>query len=337
MDSREMFLVMGYGETPMPEIELVSTLDEAFNAVARMVYGDPSPSELLEARADFCDFEDRLSDGFEWYVDFEIGGIHAWKVCGPDDLVSALAAGGESVLQCREDDRARFEAAMSVDSGLGGVTLFRNSDGKYVQREMQAAWVGWQAALATSADQSAGEGWKLVPVERSYEMRAKALIAFNTTEQSGKDRDDALDAAHRATLGAAPQVPAPVAPTDEQNAGRVVLTNDELNALTKERFGNMHQTYAEGFRRLMRTAIEINAQKASASSTPATVTLTDGQLLELRLIARTYNEVGFPKHAREFLARGASAQATALPVSDETVMLAAAIDAAMSQQKAGER
>jgi len=92
MDSREMFLVMGYGETPLPEIELVSTLDEAFNAVARMIYGDPSPSELLEARADFYDFEERVRDGLEWHAEFEIGGIHAWKVCVPDDLVSALAA-----------------------------------------------------------------------------------------------------------------------------------------------------------------------------------------------------------------------------------------------------
>lgn len=91
MDTREMFLVMGYGETPLPEIELVSTLDEAFNAVARMIYGDPAPSELLEARADFCDFEERVRDGFESHAEFEIGGIRAWKVCVPDDLLRALA------------------------------------------------------------------------------------------------------------------------------------------------------------------------------------------------------------------------------------------------------
>lgn len=92
MDTREMFLVMGYGETPLPEIELVSTLDEAFNAVARMVYGDPSPSQLLEARADFSDFEERVRGGFEWQAEFEIGGIRAWKVCVPADVITALAA-----------------------------------------------------------------------------------------------------------------------------------------------------------------------------------------------------------------------------------------------------
>ncbi|VWC53833.1 hypothetical protein BLA9940_02106 [Burkholderia aenigmatica] len=48
-------------------------------------------------------------------------------------------------------------------------------------------------------------GYALVPIDRSYDMRAKALIAFNTTEQAGKDRDDALGAAYRAELAAAPQ------------------------------------------------------------------------------------------------------------------------------------
>lgn len=43
---------------------------------------------------------------------------------------------------------------------------------------------------------------KTVPVERSYDMRVKALIAFNTCKG---DRDDALQAAWEATLAAAPQ------------------------------------------------------------------------------------------------------------------------------------
>ncbi|WP_124838976.1 hypothetical protein [Burkholderia cepacia] len=80
------------------------------------------------------------------------------------------------------------------------------------------------AARAASANETVAEGaaipagYALVPIERSYDMRAKALIAFNTTEQSGKDRDDALDAAYRAELAAAPQ-PA-------QADARVGLTDD---------------------------------------------------------------------------------------------------------------
>ncbi|THJ52560.1 hypothetical protein E9536_20055 [Burkholderia sp. LS-044] len=80
------------------------------------------------------------------------------------------------------------------------------------------------AARTASANETVAEGaaipagYALVPIERSYDMRAKALIAFNTTEQSGKDRDDALDAAYRAELAAAPQ-PA-------QADARVGLTDD---------------------------------------------------------------------------------------------------------------
>lgn len=64
-------------------------------------------------------------------------------------------------------------------------------------------------ALLTSprAAVPAPEGWKLVPIERSYDMRVKALLAFNTTEKETNDRDDALDAAHRAMLDATPAAP----------------------------------------------------------------------------------------------------------------------------------
>ncbi|MFM0210401.1 hypothetical protein PQQ96_23650 [Paraburkholderia sediminicola] len=126
MDSREMFLVMGYGETPLPEIELVSTLDEAFNAVARMVYGDPSPSELLEARADFCDFEERVRDGFEWHAEFEIGGIRAWKVCGPDDLVSALAARNDGAADGAGLDPHGFDVTLGERMYIDSSQSYRN-------------------------------------------------------------------------------------------------------------------------------------------------------------------------------------------------------------------
>ncbi|MGS0976168.1 hypothetical protein [Burkholderia glumae] len=69
--------------------------------------------------------------------------------------------------------------------------------------------VAFARALLTSprAAVPAPEGWKLVPIERSYDMRVKALLAFNTTEKETNDRDDALDAAHRAMLDAAPAAP----------------------------------------------------------------------------------------------------------------------------------
>src|SRR5690554_1582333 len=43
-------------------------------------------------------------------------------------------------------------------------------------------------------------GFALVPIERSYDMRMAAFLHYNTAKQSGKDNDDALDAAWRATI-----------------------------------------------------------------------------------------------------------------------------------------
>lgn len=47
--------------------------------------------------------------------------------------------------------------------------------------------------------------WKFVPLERSYDMRARAILAFNTATANGADRDDALQAAWEAEYHAAPQ------------------------------------------------------------------------------------------------------------------------------------
>lgn len=57
---------------------------------------------------------------------------------------------------------------------------------------------------ASAATGQVPEGWKLVPLERSYDMRAKATIAFNTATASSADRDDALKAAWDAEYHAAP-------------------------------------------------------------------------------------------------------------------------------------
>lgn len=40
----------------------------------------------------------------------------------------------------------------------------------------------------------------LMPVERSYDVRAKQIIAFNECRKAGGDLDDALDAAYKAAL-----------------------------------------------------------------------------------------------------------------------------------------
>ena len=61
--------------------------------------------------------------------------------------------------------------------------------------------------VAAPADVAVPSGWVAVTSDRSYDQRAKALIAFNTAEKNGKDRDDALQAAWDAMLAAAPKPP----------------------------------------------------------------------------------------------------------------------------------
>lgn len=51
------------------------------------------------------------------------------------------------------------------------------------------------------------------------------------------------------------------------------------------------------------SAPAVDAAVAMADSVPPVFPLSDEQLLELRQVARTYNEVGFPKYARELFSR----------------------------------
>lgn len=67
-----------------------------------------------------------------------------------------------------------------------------------------------------------GEQVALMPVERSYDVRAKQILAFNTCKQGGGDLDDALGAAYNAALRYTPhpgEQPAPgsvVRPVDPE-------------------------------------------------------------------------------------------------------------------------
>ncbi|NWA25473.1 hypothetical protein HX866_11255 [Pseudomonas gingeri] len=64
--------------------------------------------------------------------------------------------------------------------------------------------------------QGDGEQVAMMPVDRSYDVRAKMIIAFNEAKKAGGDLDDALDAAYKSALRYSPnpltaEQPAPVA------------------------------------------------------------------------------------------------------------------------------
>lgn len=60
--------------------------------------------------------------------------------------------------------------------------------------------------LYTAPQPAIPPGYKLVPLNRSYDMRVQALLAFNSSKG---DRDDALQDAWQAMLNAAPEAPQP--------------------------------------------------------------------------------------------------------------------------------
>ena len=49
-----------------------------------------------------------------------------------------------------------------------------------------------------------GEQMACMPVDRSYDVRAKMIIAFNEARKAGGDLDDALDAAYKSALRFSP-------------------------------------------------------------------------------------------------------------------------------------
>ncbi|WP_260435486.1 hypothetical protein [Burkholderia cenocepacia] len=91
---------------------------------------------------------------------------------------------------------------------LGDVDERSIEDGEGIEEATQRIAVILSRFPAQAAELVAiPAGCALVPIQRSYDMRTMALIAFNTMEQAGNDQDDALDAAHRATIEAAPRPP----------------------------------------------------------------------------------------------------------------------------------
>ena len=83
--------------------------------------------------------------------------------------------------------------------------------------------------------QSKDEQVALMPVERSYDVRAKQILAFNTCKQGGGDLDDALGAAYKAALRYTPH------PGEQRAPGSVVrLVDPERERLMEivERYPN---------------------------------------------------------------------------------------------------
>lgn len=73
------YMVIGYGETELPDLMLCDTIEQAQEAVMYFIFGPEgnyTPEDRLAYLEDFCDEEVICLD-----IKFEIGGIQVQKVC----------------------------------------------------------------------------------------------------------------------------------------------------------------------------------------------------------------------------------------------------------------
>lgn len=85
-------IVKGSGETDLPIVHIVHSIEEARHAVLSLMYSDPADAEDTETL--FEEFDDELTDGNYWSIAFEIGGISVERVC-LDVALLAASTGGE--------------------------------------------------------------------------------------------------------------------------------------------------------------------------------------------------------------------------------------------------
>ena len=121
---------------------------------------------------------------------------------------TALAAQPAEPVQRLSDERAAFEA---WHNEYRTQELVRRDD-TYYNTHARCRWEGWQARAIESAlqpgwrDIETPQGWKLVPVEPSVEMRrAAAPWIANYHMMRATDKTNALTDAYQAMLKAAPK------------------------------------------------------------------------------------------------------------------------------------
>ncbi|HDR9756473.1 TPA: hypothetical protein ACK3Q6_001650 [Burkholderia cepacia] len=99
----ECFIVIGHGETDIPEAKIVTRRDDLLDAVLGMIYSSPSdaPDDVRAMYAQDLDDEDCAG---HWSWSFEIGGINAWRVgLHPFALPHSPAMAAEAVAVVRDN------------------------------------------------------------------------------------------------------------------------------------------------------------------------------------------------------------------------------------------
>ncbi|CAJ3626912.1 gp43 [Burkholderia pseudomallei] len=96
----ERFIVIGHGESDIPEAKIVARRADVLDAVLSMIYGGPCPDDAMRA-----EYASMLGDwdGDHWNVTFEIGGIDVWRasLSRSPAMAAAAPADEHSTIECQ--------------------------------------------------------------------------------------------------------------------------------------------------------------------------------------------------------------------------------------------
>lgn len=138
-----------------------------------------------------------------WYIGV-FGGEAQARPCSPAELEIIHSLDGRYFVLDEDFDRVTAERD-ALQERLNAAD--QRADDLETQlaatEQSRRAWFdSSQAAEKRIEELTRGDGEQvaLMPVERSYDVRARQIIAFNTSKQAGEDLDDNLGAAYKAAL-----------------------------------------------------------------------------------------------------------------------------------------
>lgn len=178
--SGECFIVIGHGESDIPEAKIVTHREDLLDAVLGMIYGSPSDAPA-DARALYAqDLEDEdqwMAD--KWSCEFEIGGIVVWHV-GLHPLTTKPAMAAEAVAKIRVSHlghHAELESYVARSLPMGVYEVYAAPQPAHADTQQRLA-----AALRLAREELSYIDWQNDPPTRITDLFS-TIDALLTAQQ----------------------------------------------------------------------------------------------------------------------------------------------------------
>lgn len=185
--SGECFIVIGHGESDIPEAKIVARREELLDAVLGMIYTHASEAPD-SVRAEYAE---SLSDNDEWAadqwsVDFEIGGIVIWRVgLHPVSLRAAVSPATRMLNACDANalrtaiDAAEIAKFIDAERAVELRDIVMRAAVSPATADERAAWI--QRTVLEIADECGISGEALARLAHAIDTRDVALLHKLTT------------------------------------------------------------------------------------------------------------------------------------------------------------